>query len=81
MAIENVEFIDCGSVSIQYDATGQVSVSFVVVTNNYSLTKVYTSLEFGGVRFIGSLMSAVQKPIMGSGGWYEWQMQIQGVGN
>lgn len=78
---ESAEFIDCGSISIQYDATGRASVSFVVVTNKESLGKTYTSLEFGGVSFTGSLMSAVQKPIIGSGGWFEWQMQLQGVGN
>jgi len=81
------EFIDCGTVSIQYDITGKAAISFVVVTDSSSgLTGGYTSLNFGGINFIGSIMSAVQKPIIGSGdgsgaAWFEWQMTLQGVGN
>jgi len=82
MADENVEFIDCATISIQYDATGRSSVSFVVVKNGTSeLEKVYTDVNFGGVNFTGIIMSAVQRVIIGSGGWCEWQVQLQGVGN
>jgi hypothetical protein len=81
------EFIDCGTISIQYDTTGKAAVSFVVVKQGAgSLNKTYSSLDFGGRTFTGSIMSAVQKPIIGSGDgkgsvWFEWQMQLQGVGN
>lgn len=82
MADENVEFIDCATISIQYDATGGASVSFVVVKSDTNeLEKVYTNLEFGGVTFTGLIMSAVQRVVIGSGGWCEWQIQLQGVGN
>ena len=80
------EFIDCGTVSIQYDTTGKATISFVVVTDSTrELGGTYTSLDFGGINFTGSIMSAVQKPIIGSGdgsgaAWFEWQMTVQGVG-
>lgn len=81
------EFIDCGTVSIQYDTTGKATISFVIVTDETGeLGKTYTSLSFGGVSFTGSIMSATKKPILGSGdgkghAWFEWQMTLQGVGN
>jgi len=80
------EFIDCGTVSIQYDTTGRATISFVVVTDSDRLSASYTSLSFGGINFIGVIMSAVQRPILGSGddeeaAWFEWQMTLQGVGN
>jgi len=80
------EFIDCSTVSIQYDTTGRATISFVVVTDSDRLGGTYTSLSFGGISFTGSIMSAVQKPIIGSGdhggvAWFEWQMTLQGVGN
>lgn len=81
-----VEFIDCGTVSIQYDTTGRATISFVIVTDDDELSGKYTSLSFGGINFTGVIMSAVQKPILGSGdgegtAWFEWQMTLQGVGN
>jgi len=81
-----VEFIDCGTVSIQYDTTGRATISFVVVTDNDILSGRYTSLSFGGINFTGAIMGAVQRPIIGSGdgegtAWFEWQMTLQGVGN
>jgi len=78
---EIIEFIDCSTISIQYDATGRASVSFTVVKNDDSTLRDYSSLFFGGVNFTGVIMSAVQRPILGGGGWVEWQMQLQGVGN
>ncbi len=74
-----VEFIDCSTISIQYDAMGRATISFVIVKNDTRLlSKSYSSLSFGGVSFEECLvMSAVQRPIIGSGGWVEWQMQLQ----
>ena len=81
-AQENIEFIDCATISIQYDATGRATVSFTVVrSDTSSLQKTYTVVTFGNVTFQGVLMSANKKPITGGEGWTEWQMQIQGVGN
>lgn len=85
----DIEFIDCSSVNVQYDATGKATVSFVVVKNSSNAINVdsYKSLCFGFVNFEGVLMSIVQKPILGSFDsltndiWVEWQMELQGVGN
>jgi len=85
---ENIEFIDCSTISIQYDATGRASLSFTVVRSDLeALQKTYTNLTFGGVTFEAVIMSASMKPVVGSAsppvseGWAEWQMQMQGVGN
>lgn len=85
----DIEFIDCGSVSVQYDATGKATVSFTVVKNSTDPINVssYKSICFGFINFIGVLMSISQKPIMGSYNqatgemWVEWHMNLQGVGN
>ena len=79
---ENIEFIDCSTIAIQYEATGKASVSFTVVRSDINdLQRVYTTVTFGNVTFQGILISANKKPITGGEGWTEWQMQIQGVGN
>lgn len=86
---DDIEFIDCATVSIQYDATGKASVSFTVVKNSVEAIDVqsYKSLCYGFVKFEGVLMSVVQKPVVGSYNeftgemWVEWQMNLQGVGN
>lgn len=85
----DIEFIDCSSVSVQYDATGKATVSFTVVKNSTDNIDVqsYKSVCFGFVNFVGVLMSVVQKPVFGSYNdatgemWVEWQMNLQGVGN
>ena len=79
---DDIEFIDCASLSIQYDATGIASLSFVVLKNSMeNLTGTYTILTAGGVDFEGVIMSKIQTPIIGSGGWCQWQVQVRGVGN
>lgn len=85
----DIEFIDCSSVNVQYDATGKASVSFTVIKNSSDSIDVqsYKSVCFGFVQFEGVLMSVVQKPVIGSFNsstgelWVEWQMNLQGVGN
>jgi Na+-translocating ferredoxin:NAD+ oxidoreductase RnfC subunit len=80
-SIESIEFIDCGSINIQYDATGKATVSLVVVKNdNSALTGCYPP-SLGGVSWDVSTMTAIQRAIIGSDGWYEWHMQFQGWGN
>jgi hypothetical protein len=82
MAYENIEFIDCGSLSISYDATGKASVSLTVVRDDrLSLQKQYDNKRWGGVQFDLIVMSAVQSPIIGSGGWNQWSLQMEGVAN
>ena len=85
----DIEFIDCSSISVSYDATGKANVSFTVVKNNQLPIDVqsYKSVCFGFVKFTGSLMSVIQKPVNGSYNeatgemWVDWQMTLQGVGN
>lgn len=75
------EFVDCSSMSIQYDATGKASLSFVVLKDSEgALSSTYTHITVGGVLFTGSIMSLSKTPILGSD-WYEWRVQVQGVGN
>jgi len=80
--VEEIEFIDCGSLNISYDATGKASVSFNVVKNNgeTSLDR-YTNPEWGGVNFDLMVLNSNQKALIGSRGWYEWSLQLAGVGN
>ena len=59
---QRFEFIECGSISINYAATGLANVSFTVVSSDGSLTGTYTDLTFGGVRYQGPITSAdIQK--------------------
>jgi hypothetical protein len=76
-----IEFIECASLSIQYDATGKVSVSFSVIRDDNSEVTGYKNFSFGGVNFDGVIMRKEQQYLRGSGKWYQWQMQWQGVGN
>lgn len=82
MATENVEFIDCGSLSISYDATGKASISCTVIrSDSGSLVKNYNGWRLGGVSFDGNVMSLNQSVMLGSGGWHQWQVRWEGVGN
>jgi hypothetical protein len=47
MAIEEIEFIDCGSLSINYDETGKATISLSVVRNDSNaLEKNYTNRRY-----------------------------------
>jgi len=77
-----VEFIDCSSLSISYDATGKATISLSVVRDDgNALQDSYTNRSWGGVNFDCIIMSSAQKPMIGSGGWSEWALQMEGVGN
>jgi hypothetical protein len=78
---ESIEFIDCGSLSISYDAEGVASVNLTVVRDDdLSLQRSYTYRRWAGIQFDLGLMRAQQQPIIGSGGWNQWSLQLQGVG-
>ena len=79
---EQIEFIDCGSLNIKYDATGKATISLTVIkNNNYSLQNSYGDRTWGGVHFDTTLMQANQQYTLGTGGWRQWQLQFEGVGN
>jgi len=82
-----VEFIDCGSLSINYDAAGKVTISLSVVSNIKDIDGVailrnqYDERTWGDVDFDCVIMSSTPSPIIGSRGWYQWALQMEGVGN
>lgn len=79
---EFVEFVECGSLSISYDATGKATISCSVIkSDDNNLSKSYEDWRLGGVTFYGNVMNLAQSPIFGSGGWCRWQLQWEGIGN
>jgi hypothetical protein len=76
-----VEFIDCSSLSINYDVTGKVTASFTVVKDDSGppVWSTYKSPTWGGETFDLVIMGATRKYVQGSNGWYDWSMQTEGV--
>lgn len=62
MPLENVEFIDCTSLSINYNAFGIATVSFTIVANSSGL-KTRTSISAGGATFTGYVTNATATQI------------------
>lgn len=75
------EFIDCSTISINYDILGQATLSFVVVSANAQPNNpnIYTDLTFGGVRFTGHITSLTISRIDGTL-VYEHRYTISGIG-
>lgn len=81
MATEVIEFPDCGSLSISFDATGKATASLTVLRNSHtSLTKQYNNRTWGGTSFDLIVMSASPSPIIGSN-WSQWSLNMEGIGN
>jgi len=78
---ELMEFVECGSLSISYDATGKATISCSVLRSDDQDIGDYNDWFIGGVNFDGNVMSKIQNPIFGSSGWFRWQVQWEGVGN
>lgn len=77
-----VEFIECGSLSISYDATGKASVGLSVIKDSLNnLTDDYNNRYWGKVHFDLVTVAASQKALLGSGGWAQWSLQMEGVGD
>ncbi len=68
--MEVFEFIDCATISIQYQVTGLANVSFTVVSTEQIPGVVpirdYTQLTFGGVDFKGFVTQLDSGIIVGS---------------
>jgi hypothetical protein len=60
------EFIDCGTISINYNIRGIASISFTVVSSDGQLSNDYTDLTFGGVNFKGFIRDVNISPIPGT---------------
>lgn len=53
-----VEFIDCSSLSINYNARGDVTLNFSVISDKVAdALSEYNNLSFGGVRYTGWVTS------------------------
>ncbi len=51
-----VEFIDCSSLSITYNARGDVTLSFTVISDQ-GLLNNYNTLIFGSITYTGWIIS------------------------
>jgi hypothetical protein len=68
---EQFEFIDCATISIQYQVTGLANVSFTVVSTQQEpgeppFTRDYSQLTFGGIDFKGYVTQLDSAIIVGS---------------
>jgi len=77
---EEFEFVDCGTLSIQYSITGEATVSFTVVSTHGEPVGSYSEMDFGGVNFRGYVTNLVTRQLEGTAA-YEHSFQIVAVGN
>ena len=75
------EFIDCATLSINYDLLGQATLNFTVVATEPQPInpQVYTDLTFGGVQFTGFITALEVRRIEGTL-VYEHRYTISGIG-
>lgn len=75
------EFIDCATLSINYDELGTATVGFSVVASKAQPinTQAYTDLTFGGVQFTGFITNLTVRRIPGTI-VYEHRYSLSGVG-
>lgn len=75
------EFIDCDSISINYDILGVANVSFTVVATQAEPTDTnqYTTLIFGGIEFTGHITNLEIRQVPGTL-IYEHAYTLTGVG-
>jgi hypothetical protein len=75
-----VEFIDCPSLSVNYDVTGKVTASITIIKDDPGeiTWNNYKDPTWGGQSFDFIIMGATQSPIVGSNSWYEWSLQMEG---
>lgn len=64
------EFIECTSLSVNYNIMGIATVSFVIVHDEPGL-KVYNSIEAGGQVFTGWVINASLNIIPNTENWWE----------
>lgn len=63
---DDFEFIDCTTLSINYNIRGQANISFAVVSTRKELLNDYTTLSFGGVTFNGYINDVTLQKIPGT---------------
>jgi hypothetical protein len=72
-------FVDCASVSINYDQLGIATISFTVVSVSNTPSGDYTTMIFGGVTFTGVITSLEIRRIPGAL-VYEHRYTLTGYG-
>lgn len=68
VALSFTEFIDCSTLSVNYDKLGAATVTFTVVASQVEPidTQAYTDLTFGGINFTGYITSIEIRRIPGT---------------
>lgn len=76
-----IEFIDCSSLSINYDVLGRATLNFTVVAAQAQPVnpQVYTDLTFGGVQFTGFITNLEVRRIANTI-VYEHRYTVSGIG-
>ncbi len=68
-------FIECTSLSFQYNVLGLVTVSYTMVHDSQQIT-VVNSITAGGRTFKGYVMNASMNSIPNTAGWYETHVSM-----
>jgi hypothetical protein len=68
-------FIECTSLSFNYDIMGRVTVSYTTVHKNPQFC-YSTSITAGGRTFSGDVTSMSLNQIVGTVGWYETHVTL-----
>ncbi len=81
MASENIEFIDCTSLSISYDVMGVATVNFTIIKNKegWPTAAIMNTIEAGGRTFEGYVTSAGLSQIPNASGWYETRVTLMSI--
>jgi len=71
-----IEFIECSSLTINYDVLGLATVSFTVVADNNAVDlDNYKTLSIGDATYTGWITSVTAKPIV-STDWWEYGISL-----
>ena len=65
MADYILEFVDCTSLSINYDVMGIATINFTIITNSPEI-KYRTSI----IGFTGYVINVTNTPMLNTSGWY-----------
>jgi hypothetical protein len=70
-----VNFIDCASLSINYDIMGIVTINYTIVHDTESPI-VYKHISAGGQSFVGYISNLSTFPVPNTEGWYETNVTL-----
>jgi hypothetical protein len=66
---EELEFIDCTSLSINFDIMGIATVNFTIMANTPGI-KTRNSIKAGGGTFNGYVANVSSTPLLNASKWY-----------